>query len=351
MITFIGDIAFTGLLSDKPEQNNERFADVIPVLSSSELVFANLEVPVRAGSIVNHYKKLIHFSLPDPTEALLKALNISCVSLANNHIYDYTMPGLQATINILERLDIKFTGAGWLEKHIEPVILYVKDQRIAFISYLDSSTNPQTENFPELLINYFDVDKVVQDIIRLREKADKIICSIHWGLDYSFYPTLRQKEIAKRLTNAGADIIMGHHPHTLQPFEKFGNTMIFYSLGGLTFGDFVKPGKEDLQALYRKTKKGIIVNWQSDVNKFQFVTTLEKKGNTVILTHNDFQKWSERKWNLFRLRHSFLIAEKLFVFKEKVADRIYDFFFGYYRKPFKMIFRISTYKKFLNLFK
>ncbi len=351
IITLIGDIAFTGLLSDEPEKNAERFKEVSKILSGSDLVFANLEVPVGAGKSVNQHKKLIHSSLPEPTENLLKLLNISCVSLANNHIYDYTMPGLESTIGLLDKLGINFTGAGWLDKHTEPVIIETEKKKIAFVAYVDATTNPGVANYPDLKINDFNFEKVFQDISSLRSQADQIICSIHWGVDYSFYPSLSQREIARKLIDAGADVIMGHHPHTIQPFEKYGHGIIFYSLGGLSFGDFIKPGKTNLQALYRKTKKGLIVNWSPFENRFEFISTKEKKGNTIILTGMNYTSWSNKKWKLFRIRHSSVIMDKLFRFKEKVADRISEYFFGYYSKPFINLFRISNFSKFLRLFR
>lgn len=188
--------------------------------------------------------------MPAPTEDLLRMLNIGCVFLANNHIYDFKMPGLQATISMLNELGIYHTGAGWFSDHIDPVIINNTDIRIAFIAYIDKSTNPKTEYFPELLINYFDVDKVLSDNHNISNTVDKLIINIHWGVDYSFYPTPEQIYISRRLVDAGTDVIMGHHPHTIQPYETYYRGLIFYSLGGLTFGDNIKEGKTSIQSLY-----------------------------------------------------------------------------------------------------
>ena len=215
-ITFVGDIAFTGIVSEQPETNRERYRNVIPVLKSADLVFANMEVPVKVDGSRNEYKNFIHASLPGPTRELLMMLNIGCVSLANNHVYDCKMPGLEATINLLDELGIYHTGAGWLTEHIEPVIIDRTDTKIAFLAYVDRSTNPRTELFPELLINYFEPERVASDIQQVRDKVDKVVVSIHWGVDYSFYPTPEQIGLARHIIEAGADIIMGHHPHTLQ---------------------------------------------------------------------------------------------------------------------------------------
>ena len=153
-IILLGDLAFGGLIGHDPDNNPERFSAVAPILKSADLVFANLEIPIKEGIIQNKYKVIVHSSNVEVTKLLLLNLNIRCVSLANNHIYDFTMPGLKATINLLDTLGIYHTGAGWKEEHINPVIISDNETRLAFIAYVDKNTNPCTEQFPELFINF-----------------------------------------------------------------------------------------------------------------------------------------------------------------------------------------------------
>ncbi len=350
-ITLLGDIAFTGILSTEPEKNKERFKEVIPILAQSDFVFANLEVPVKVDESRNENKNRIYYSLPVSTEELLKLLNIGCVALANNHIYDCKMPGLKATINILDKLGIYHTGAGWLPKHIEPVIINSGDNKIGFLSYVDQSTNTKTENFPKLYINYFSINKVKTDIKNIRNKVDKIILSIHWGIDYSHYQTPEQVSIARELIDTGTDIIMGHHPHTLQPFERYKNGAIFYSLGGLTFGDYINEEKLSLQAVFRKTKKGLITQYGLRSNSFNFISTKEQKGNYICITKKNFTKWSAHKWSVYYLKNKSNIIRKVVRFKEKILDSVVEYFFGYYQNPVKRLFQFSNIKKIKRLYK
>lgn len=345
----LGDIAFTGILSSEPEKNKERYKEVTPVLSEAGLVFANLEVPVKVDELQNEFKKLIHYSLPGPTEELLKLLNIGCVSLANNHIYDCKMSGLKATIYLLDKLGIYHTGAGWLPEHTEPVIIEHDQKKIGFLAYVDPSTNPKTENFPELYINYFTEEQAISDVKQLKNTVDKIIVSIHWGVDYSHYQTREQVETAHNLIDAGADVIMGHHPHTLQPYEKYKSGYIFYSLGGLTFGDYLKPGKKKLQALFMKTKKGLIAQYDITSNDFTFVATKELKGNSIELIKHNYNKWSNHKWKIIVLAQKYPLIHKWIVFKEKIIDRVVEYFFGYYQNPVKRLFQISNIRKIKRL--
>jgi len=349
-VIFIGDLAFTGIVSTQPDKNRERYQKVSTLLHHADMVFANLEVPIKNDESKNEFKNFIHFSLKKPTIDLLKMLNIGCVSLANNHIYDCSMTGVQATISTLDQLNIAHTGAGWLPEHISPAIIKKDDATIAFIAYVDASTNPKTEQFPELLINYFDVEKVIEQIKELKKQTiTKIICSIHWGVDYSLYPTQDQRNIAKKLIDVGADIIMGHHPHTLQPYEEYKQGKIFYSLGGLTFGDFIYKG--NLVALCRKSKSSVIVKMNLKKMRTTFYGTKEKQGNYINISNQDYLKWSRQMWVHFKRKNSSSLLNHIYNFKEYVLDRIFEYFFGYYMNPFSRLFQIHNYKKIFRLIK
>jgi poly-gamma-glutamate capsule biosynthesis protein CapA/YwtB (metallophosphatase superfamily) len=348
-IIFLGDIAFNGILSTEYEKNHERFLEVIPILSESDFVFANLEVPIKVDDSQNEYKNFIHFSIQKPTSELLKLLNIGCVSLANNHIYDCKMSGLKATIKLLDELGIKHTGAGWKNEHIEPVEVEMEGKRIGFMAYVDGSTNPKTEFFPELLINYFNTEKVIKDINKYRSRFDRLIVSIHWGVDYSHFQTKEQVKIARSLIDKGVDIIMGHHPHTLQPYEKYKDGHIFYSLGGLTFGDFIRAEKSEIQALYRKTKWGLISRLNIDTDSFSFISTREQKGNYIKISSKDYIKWSNYHWKIFYWKNNYSLINKIMEFKENFFDRVFEYFFGYYQNPIKRLFQFSNIRKIKKL--
>lgn len=349
-ISILGDIAFNGLLSSDLGNNTIRYNKVTPYLSESSLVIANLETPIKVDEYINKEKKHIHFTKSKATRQLLSSLNIGCVSLANNHIYDCKLNGLKATINLLDELGIKHTGAGWEKEHILPVFIDTEEIKIGFVAYVDKSTNPKTEDFPELLVNYYEPEKVINDIKSIRSAVNIVIVSIHWGVDYSYYPTPNQVSIAHELIDAGADIIMGHHPHTFQPFEKYKNGHIFYSLGSFTFGDYIREGKTELQALFRKTKKSAIVSYYPGENRLEFTPTYELQGNYIVIDKRDYFKWSARKWLHYKIKHSCRFFEKLYNFNEQVLYRIYEYFFGYYKNPISRLFQFSNIKKIKRLF-
>jgi len=349
-IILLGDIAFTGIISTETEENKRRFKEVVPILNSADIVFANLEVPVKVDESKNEFKNFIHSSLPGPTKDLLQLCNIGCVSLANNHIYDCKMSGLRATIDILNDLKIYHTGAGWKREHLEPAIVSCDGIIIAFLAYVDKSTNPKTEFFSNVQVNYFEIEKVKQDISDLNDVVDKVIVSIHWGNDYSYYPIPRQVEMAHQIIGAGANIIMGHHSHTLQPYKKYKDGYIFYSLGGLIFGDYKKEGKKSLQSLFRKTKRSVIVNYDTQKGEVTFNPTKELKGNYVQVDKRDYDRWSVRKWQLYKIKHSSKFLIWFFNFYEKVLYRVYEYFFGFYQNPIKRLLQFRNLAKVRRLF-
>jgi len=348
-IALIGDIAATGLISEDQQNNASRYAEPAEILKKMDLAIANLEVPVKAGEDFNEYKDKYHFASLEATKQVLNLLNIGMVSLANNHMFDLKMGGLQATIELLDEMGVKHTGAGWKEEHIEPVIYNLKNNKIAFLAYVDKGTNPKTENFPELFLNYFSLEKVISDVKKVKDSVDLVIVSIHWGVDYSFYPTSTQVEMAHEMTANGIDIIMGHHPHTLQPYERIGDKVIFYSLGGLTFGDFLKNGS--FIALFRKTKKSIIAEYEMNKKSLVFHSTEELIGNTVKLTKRNYEKWSVKFWRYYKLKNQNPAFNKILLFHDTVVFRIYEYFFGYYQNPLKRLLQLGNVGKLSKLYK
>lgn len=344
MIAFIGDLAFNGLISTDSSNNAKRFEIISRQFNSNDLVFANLEMPIIDKEEFNEYKSVIHFADQQVTKEILKMLNIGCLSLANNHIFDCKISGLKATIKLLDQLGIHHTGAGWREEHINPVNITYQNKKIAFIAYVDESTNPKTEKYKDLYINYLHRDKIIEDIKSIRSSVDFLVCSLHWGNDYSNFFSKEQRTIAYEIINSGADLIMGHHPHTVQSFEYYNDKLIFYSLGQLCFGDFIWENK--IRSLKRKTKKGIIVKLDlSRPSNIDLISTFEKKANYIDITRKNLFKKLSRLLVVNNVYHKYSVIRMAIRFKETFIDRIFEFLFGYYRNPISDTFNKNNYKK------
>ncbi|MFM7682655.1 MAG: CapA family protein [Bacteroidota bacterium] len=331
---FIGDIALNGLIASQSEKNQLRFKDAADFLNDKSFVFSNLETPVFVENSKNPRKKIVHTT---NFEALtvLKDLNIFGVSLANNHIFDCTEKGVEATIEWLQKNNINYTGAGLSQKDLEPIVFYDHyGNRIAFFAYVDQKTNPHCSNSNSFQINFLDFERIKKDLSRYRNSCDKLIVSLHWGIDYSRYVSQNQIEIAEKILDAGADLIIGHHSHVIQPYKSYKGKKIFFGIGGLVFGDY--STNKGLESTFEKTKTGLIVHFENDT--FNFYKSKDKKGNKISI--EDYQEYEAlgEKWflkNLWLIERNifFALFQKFQIRKMK----LYHFFFAYQNNPIKRL--------------
>lgn len=192
------------------------FARVARPLAEADLAFANLESPLTTAPQASNGHDLR--AIPSAISAL-SAAGFDIVSLSNNHALDAGKAGLMETIATLDLAGI--TGvtsrtAGQLVSRTPHSTL--RYQLLAF----DDSVNP------------LDVEAAARSVAAARQ-ADLVIVSLHWGGEYQAAPSLRQRSIAQSLARAGADLIIGHGPHVLQPVERMGKALVAYSLGNLLF--------------------------------------------------------------------------------------------------------------------
>ncbi len=171
----------------------------------------------------------------------MKRAGFNVLSMANNHMLDYGADGLLETIHHLDSLGINHSGAGdSLSSARREAIVTCNGSKIAFLSY--------SLTFPKEF--YADKDRagtapgfrptLEEDISRARASADYVVVSFHWGQELAVMPKKYQVTAARLAVDAGADIVIGHHPHVLQGIEHYKNALIFYSLGNFAFGSLSK---------------------------------------------------------------------------------------------------------------
>ena len=344
-ITLIGDICLDGLFYLEPEKNLNRMQSLFPYFQESDFVFANLESPLEGNGEVNENKDrlLIQYSSERVFTEILPKLNLTALSLANNHIYDCKTSGIENTLTCLKQLNIQFTGAGLSHEHIEPMFIKHNGYKIGFLSYVDENTNPQIDSSAKIFINYYDEEKVISDICATKPKCDFLIVSLHWGIDYSFYPTKYQSDVSKKFIDAGANIIMGHHTHTLQPFERYKNGIIFYSLGSFCHGDYYQHGK--LRSLPLKTKESVIAHVNIKNLEIDIVPIITKKYNFMHPHKANMESINRRKLFVARWIQKNELVRQIVLFKELIFDKIMDYFFGYYKNPISQLLSFSYLKK------
>ena len=239
-ISFVGDIALNGRYEMLAREGKTRsLATKIELLTTgSDLTIGNLEGPLTTANSVGPPWR---FSLRGSPEyaPVLRAAGFDVVSLANNHAMDYGWEGLAETLRHLQSVGIKYVGAGAnIDEARKPLHVRVKGIRIAILAYCDVPTSSPLyagENCPGVapMRRAF----ILGDIAGARQKCDVIIVCMHWGQENIDSPAPKYRQIGREMIAAGANIIVGHHPHVLQGIERVGAGVIAYSLGNFTFSN------------------------------------------------------------------------------------------------------------------
>jgi len=210
--------------------------DLAPVLRSADIAFVNLEAPFSdRGRLMEH--GMIFKSEPNMIAALQTA-GIAIVSTANNHARDCDSYGVEFTLSWLQQHGIMAVGsAATAEAAHAGVIVERNGLRFGFLAYTFDQSNGNYKDVDDRIAS-MNVPAMRADLAGLLTRADVAIVSMHAGTEYQPRPNPRQIEFAHAAIDAGARVVVGHHPHVTQPWERRGNGVIFYSLGNLVFDQF-----------------------------------------------------------------------------------------------------------------
>jgi poly-gamma-glutamate synthesis protein (capsule biosynthesis protein) len=219
------------------------FEKTAPFLNSHDLTFCNLECPISTnGAPLN--KPYVFRGDPSFVEGLKKS-GLRIFSLANNHTLDYGREALLETKEILENHGLHAVGAGNNQGEASKGKVIAKNgANLAFLAFVTMPLEGivYSEDLPGPA--QIDIEGILDRIKSLRGTSDYIIVSFHWGKEYSSFPSTRQKEYARRVIDHGADLVLGHHPHTIQSIEKYKGNFIIYSLGSFVFDQSSQPRNE-----------------------------------------------------------------------------------------------------------
>lgn len=216
------------------------FKHVHDYLKQADILFGNLEGPISMnGSSFSGQHP--HTTFKAPPEAIhgLVGCGFDVLSLANNHANDYGDEALINTIDFLDMNSIACVGAGRNRyEAYRPVIIEKKDIRVALLGYTSLvmfMTRPATKRRSGVAV--FTLRQARKQIRQLIGHVDVIAVSMHWGLDFTECPLPLHRQYAQKMIDAGAHIILGHHPHYLQGIEKYKHGIIAYSLGDFIFDE------------------------------------------------------------------------------------------------------------------
>jgi poly-gamma-glutamate synthesis protein (capsule biosynthesis protein) len=242
-LLFVGDIMLsknrgTGRQMKKMNDFRYPFLRIADILKSADIAFGNLEGPISSHG--ENIGGTYSFRADPRVIQGLKFAGFDVLSIANNHVGDWGKEAFRDTINILQANDISTVGGGLnFADANRPLIKEVGNTKIAFIAYsiVEYDTDFQAKGNSKPGRSFFNVNKIAKGISKLkgRNGADIIIVSFHWGDEYKKRSSKYQQEIAHKLIDAGADLIIGHHPHVVQELERYKNGWIAYSLGNFIF--------------------------------------------------------------------------------------------------------------------
>lgn len=234
-LVMVGDGLIHGAVySDAKEGNSYNFYKMLeemkPIISSYDLAFYNQESILGGTELgLSSYPR---FNSPyEVGDAFLDA-GFNLVSLANNHTLDRGEVAIRNSLNYWK--DKKAYTAGSYESEEDRNNIKIEEKngiKYALLSYTCWTNGLNVPNGKSYLLNRYDDELVKKDIESVRDKVDLLMVAMHFGDEYSFTPSREQKRIATYLSSLGVDIIIGHHPHVVQPIDFINNTLVIYSLG------------------------------------------------------------------------------------------------------------------------
>jgi poly-gamma-glutamate synthesis protein (capsule biosynthesis protein) len=217
------------------------FAPIADLLAEPDVTFANLETPIAPGSS-GGTREYVFNAPPEAVAALLRA-GVDAVAVANNHAFDQGRGGFEETLRRLEQAGMKVVGAGPAGRAPAPSIVEARGLSLAFLGYAhffnqDGNACPPAPARPVPCpqAGQLDRTRILDDVRAAAATADAVIVSLHWGVEYEAQPRVEDVELAHQLVEAGALVVLGHHPHVLQPIEIHRAAdgragVIAYSLG------------------------------------------------------------------------------------------------------------------------
>ena len=261
---FGGDMMFDRYIRGIGEKNGYDFlfAKIHDDLMSADRVIANLEGPITSqssvsvNSIMGEAKNYVFTFDPKVTQTLWNN-NIRTVNLGNNHILNFKESGLAETRQFLAQSNIAFFGDPKDISH-SVVIESIQGVRVAFVNYNQFAFGGKS-------------DYVMRDIAYAKSNADIVVVYTHWGVEYVALPQ-SVKNLAHEMIDAGADVIIGSHPHVVQESEVYKGKKIYYSLGNFVFDQFFRDD----------TKKGLMV--QMTIHQKDKSLSFEEKPITLDAT-------------------------------------------------------------------
>lgn len=240
-IAFVGDVMLGRLVNESLQHKSPDYpwGNTLSLLQDADVRICNLECVLSdIGKPWSLTPKVFHFRSDEKNVKTLQAADIHLVSIANNHVLDFEYEAMKRMIDILDQNGIKHAGAGMnLKEAAKPACLQVNNLRIAMIALTDNEPMwAASENKPGIFYIPMDVDdnrmlQLLEHMAHVKKEVDLLVISLHWGPNWSYYPSEEHIKVAHAMIDVGADVIFGHSPHIFRGIEIYKNRPIIYSAG------------------------------------------------------------------------------------------------------------------------
>lgn len=264
-LAVVGDVMLDEEPGEVVARGGNPFAGFAEELKKADIAVANLECVVATGG--EKVQKSYNFRAHPRCLGVLKE-HFGALDLANNHTGDY---GPKALVEMIERLDqagIPHFGAGRdLAAAHAARVLERHGLRIALLGYYESRPRALRAGADSPGVAWAEDERVVADIrdARKRHRADLVIPVLHWGWEYYTEPNERQRALAREMIDAGADLVVGGHPHVVQGAEIYRGRPIVYSLGNFAFNGFEREVAKSGWLLRATMDRDGVVDWETKV--------------------------------------------------------------------------------------
>ncbi|WP_017753905.1 CapA family protein [Calidifontibacillus oryziterrae] len=264
---------------------------VKPLIEGADIAFANQETMIGGTELgLSSYPR---FNSPYEVGDALKDAGIDIVSMANNHTLDRGEIAIQNAINYWNKLGVAYVGSYKSEADKEEIrILDANDITFSFLAYTYGTNGIPIPTGKDYLVNLINLEAMKKEIERSKQLSDVTVVSIHFGNEYQRMPSDDQKNIVKQLVDAGADIILGHHPHVLQPVEWIekengGKAFVIYSLGNFISGQ--RHPYREIGGIVQLTveKTGFADNYTIEIKNPTFLPTYVVNRKFTVIPLNE----------------------------------------------------------------
>ena len=252
------------------------FNKIKPIISRYDLAYYNQE-SILGGTELG-LQTYPRFNSPQEVGDAMIDAGFNIVTFANNHSLDMGEKGILASQEYWDKKEKEgiMTAGSYtsFEDREKEIIMEKNGITYTILSYTTTLNGLSIPSGKEYLVNYYNAEQVKKDVERLRDKVDLLMVAMHWGEEYTHNPNEKQKEIAEYLASLGVDIIIGHHPHVIQPIDFIGKTMVIYSLGNFIASQKGEIAKHTgLMASVKVHKK--TVNGKSSIELLEPTAQLE----------------------------------------------------------------------------